>query len=430
MRAVLTNFGSVGDFQPFLALAAEMRSHGHVPVLAFSPYFRSRVEELGFDFIPIGPDLQAIQNDANVALRNMPDSDDRLRELLSPFVAALPQAFSELSRGSLKADVLISGPNQPAARMVHETSGIPFVSIQVSHFGGIGSPALQKASAALINPFRAQLGLASLRNPLTIDANSPQLAIYAMSRYVRPPQLDWPSHYHMTGYFYLDDERWKPEPELVDFIESGDRAVVVSFGSMTHEDPVKLTNLLLEAMSQVGCRAIIQRGWSGLGNQPLPKGVLAIDYVPYNWLFARAKCIVHHGGAGTAAIAFRSGVPCVCVPHDYFSDQAYWSDLAHELGCAPQPIPLFKLTAERLATAIEWVIDNPDCYRNASALAEQIRSEPGVRLARHLIDQLLRKIDRSEKDWDSCKSEESSLKREQRSALRRQFQHGRRSYQK
>jgi sterol 3beta-glucosyltransferase len=427
MGAVLTNFGTVGDLQPFLALAIEMRRHGHAPVLAFSPYFRSKIEKLGFDFVPIGPDLQTIQNQANVALRDMPESDDRMQEILGPFVAALPQAFSELSQICLKAEVLISGPAQPAARMVHETMGIPFVSIQFSHFGGVGSPALQKASAALINPLRARVGLAPLRDPLTIDANSPQLAIYAMSRHVLPPQSDWPSHYHMTGYFFFDDESWEPEPELVSFIEGGDRPIVISFGSMTHEDPVRLTDLLLEAVHLTGCRAIIQQGWSGLGKRRLPDGVLTIGHVPHHWLFSRASCIVHHGGGGTAAAAFRSGVPSVFVPHGYLYDQAYWAELAYELGCACQPIPIFMLTAERLAAAIKSIIKEPDFSSNARALASRIQSERGVEAARQLIEQLLRKIDLGQKEWESGTSRESFQECERRSALRKRFQHGRRS---
>jgi len=428
MRAVLTNFGSVGDLQPFLALAAEMRRHGHAPVLAFSPYFRSRVEELGLDFFPIGPDLRAIQISANMALGSMPGSDGRIREILSPLVAALPQTFSELSQVSLKADVLVSGPTQPAARMVHETSGIPFVSIQISHFDGAGSLAFQKASSALINPFRAQLGLAALRNPLTRDANSPQLAIYAMSRHVLLPKADWPSPYHMTGYFFFDDDRWEPESELADFIESGDRPVVISFGSAAHESPARLTNLLLDAVSQAGCRAIIQQGWSGLGKRRLPKGVLTTGYVPHRWLFSRAKCIVHHGGSGTTGAAFRSGMPSIVVPHGYFHDQVYWAELAHELGCAYQPIPIFTLTAERLAIAIKSVVENPDYSIKANALAKRIRSEAGVEQARYLIEQLLQKIAARQLEWDSRTSEDNFKAREERSALRRRFQHGRHYY--
>jgi len=430
IRAVLTNFGTVGDLQPFLALAVEMRRQGHLPVLAFSPYFRSRVEELGFDFVSIGPDLRTSQNEANVAMREMPDSDDRMREILGPLTAALPQAFSELSRACLNADVLVSGPAQPAARMVHEASGIPFVSLQFSHFGGIGTPALQKASAALINPFRAQLGLAPLRDPLTIDANSPQLAIYAMSRYVRRPQADWPSHYHMTGYFFFDDERWEPEPELVDFIKNGDRPVVISFGSMTHEDPARLTDLLLEAVGLAGCRAVIQQGWSGLGKLKAPERVLTVGHVPHHWLFSRAKCIVHHGGGGTAGAVFRSGVPSVFVPHSYLHDQAYWAELAHELGCASKPIPIFALTAERLAAAIKSIIESKDYYQRAGALAKRVQSEPGVRLAWRLIEQLLQQIGRPHLDQDSCASAESLKEREFRSALRKQFQRDRRSSKK
>jgi sterol 3beta-glucosyltransferase len=427
MRALLTNFGTLGDVQPFLALAIEMKRHGHAPVLALSPYFRPRVEDLGLEFVPIGPDLREIQNNVNVAIRETPDSDARMREIFSPLMASLPQTFAELTGACLTADVLVSGATQPAARMVHETSGIPFVSIQTSHFGGVGSPAIQKASAALINPFRSRLGLAPLRDPLTIDSNSPQLAIYAMSRHVRFPQADWPPHYHITGFFFLDEDHWRPEQELIDFIESGDRPVIISFGSMTHEDPTELTNLLLEAVSLVGCRTIIQRGWSGLGARQLPKSVFAIDYVPYKWLFSHAKCIVHHGGGGTAGAVFRSGVPSVFVPHGYLHDQAYWAQLGHELGCAHQPIPLPMLTAGRLAAAIRSVIESPDYHLNAAALAERIRSEPGVSSARYLIEELLRKTEWRRRDLDSRASKESFEEREQRSALRKRFQHNRRS---
>ncbi|HKX32881.1 MAG TPA: glycosyltransferase [Blastocatellia bacterium] len=422
MRAVLTNFGTLGDLQPFLALAIEMKRHGHAPVLAFSPYFRARVESLGLDFVPIGPDLRDLQNSVNVAIRETPDSDDRMREILEPLIATLPQTFSDLTRACLKADVMISGATQPAARMVHETTGTPFVSIQTSHFGGIGSPAIRQASAALINPFRSRLGLEPLRDPLTIDSNSPQLALYAMSRHVRLPQADWPEHYHLTGFFFLDDEPWQPEPELLQFIRSGDRPVIISFGSMTHEDSAQMTNLLLDAVGLAGCRAIIQRGWSGLGHRQLPKDVLAIDYIPYHWLFPQAKCIVHHGGGGTAGAVFRSGVPSIFVPHGYLHDQTYWAELAHELGCATQPIPLPQLTAERLAAAIKTITESPDCYLKAELLARRIRSEPGVRLARHLIEDLLRQLERRQRELDFCTSRESIPERQQRSALRKRFE--------
>ena len=41
MHAVLTNFGSTGDILPFVALALELRRHGHRAVLALPPSFES-----------------------------------------------------------------------------------------------------------------------------------------------------------------------------------------------------------------------------------------------------------------------------------------------------------------------------------------------------------------------------------------------------
>lgn len=392
MRVILTNFGTIGDLQPFLSLAVELRRHGHEPILAFSPYFETHITSLGLPFIPLGPDFQRLQQDINAAMMVLPDSGEQMSALLAPLVSVLPDVFWELWEACRGADVLISGPAQPASRMVHETMGIPFASVQVSHFGGLGTPALQQASAALINPVRAQFGLPPLRDPLTRDANSPQLALYAMSRHVRPPQADWPPHYHMIGFFFMPAETWQPDPALVEFIAQGEPPVVISFGSMSHADPAALTDLLLDAIQRAGCRAIIQHGWSGLAHASLPAHIRAVGFVPHAWLFSQAACIVHHGGSGTAAAVFRSGVPSLFVPHGTIFDQHYWGELACELGCAGPVIPYPQLSAERLANAIITVRSVPSYRQAAAALGEKVRAEPGVRQARQLIEQLVYRI--------------------------------------
>jgi UDP:flavonoid glycosyltransferase YjiC (YdhE family) len=160
----------------------------------------------------------------------------------------------------------------------------------------------------------------------------------------------------------------------------------------------------------------------------LPKDVFTIDYVPYDWLFPRAKCIVHHGGSGTAGAVFRSGVPSVFVPHGSLFDQYYWGKLAQELGCACQPITFSELTADRLTDAINSIIESPDYYTNAGRLGRQIRSEPGVKMARQLIEELHQKTELSRRDWDSRTSAESLDQRRQRSTRRKEFQHHRRSF--
>lgn len=392
MRVVLTNFGTMGDYQPLLALAVELAEHGHRPVMAFSPRFEDRTHEHGFEFVPIAGDLEGIQQEVNLALMAGVSSGAHMRELMEPLVAALPGAFRELEAAVEGAAVLIGGPAQPAARMVHEVTGVPFASVQFSHFGGAGTGPLQEASAALINPVRRDLGLAPLADPLTRDANSPQLALYAMSRHVRPPQAEWPPHFHITGFFHLEEPAWDPDPELAAFFADGPPPAVLGFGSMTHDDPRAVNDALLGAVEQVGCRAVIQQGWGELGATDLPDGVVVAGFVPHGWLFPRASVIVHHGGGGTAGAVFRSGVPSVFVPHGAVYDQTYWARLAEEIGIAGPTIPIGELSADRLAASMKAVLDDPGASERAKELGAKVRAEPGVRLARRLIEDLVRRV--------------------------------------
>jgi UDP:flavonoid glycosyltransferase YjiC (YdhE family) len=393
MRLILTNFGTTGDVHPYIALAKELKAHGHQAILACSPNFEELVNKHGLEFLPLGPDLLKIQYDINTALIESPDiqeSAEPLHALFSQLTTALPQMLQEVRDISRGADALISGPMQPAARMVHELTGIPFVSVQVEHFGGGGTPAFQQASAGLINPFRAQHGLAPLADPLTSDANSPQLALYAMSRHVSPPPDTWPAHHHMTGYFFLDDEEWQPEASLREFVEGGESPVVVTFGSMPHEDPREVTRLIVGAVERVGRRAVIQHGWSGLAAESLPPLLHAVGYVYYPWLFARAACVVHHGGPGTAAAVFRAGVPNIFVPHAW--DQPIWAELAEGLGVAGPSISYAELSEQRLADSIRQTLECGEYARAARVLGEKIRGEQGVSRARQMIERLVRSV--------------------------------------
>lgn len=393
MRIVLTNFGTTGDFQPFLALAMALRPRGHEPVLAFAPHFEARAREAGFPFVPIGPDLRQVQEEINLAWMTEPESVDQMKAILQPVVAVLPQAFAELRAVCSDADMLISGPAQPAARMLHELSGIPFVSVQLSHFGGIGTPALQQTSMSLINPFRAELGLPPLENPLTIDANSPQLALYAISRHILARSQEWPLHYHITGYFFLDDGKEKGiDPGLAAFVAAASPPVVISFGSMSHENPAQLFRLLLQAVANAGCRAVIQQRPEDVTACDLPDHVYVTGYVPHDWLFLRAACIVHHGGGGTAGAVFRSGVPSIFVPHGQIFDQYYLAILAEEKGCAGETIPYGELTSERLGDAIAHVVQTTRYRTAAAALGQKIEQEQGVQKACELIEALGQKM--------------------------------------
>lgn len=415
MRAVLTNFGTTGDVQPFLALAVELARNGHQPLVALSPYFENWVKRMGLEFVSIGEDLSSAQREINAAMIEGEQTAERLHELFGALRTSLPRAYAELLEVCRGADALICGPVQPAGKMVHEVTGIPFVSVQVANFGGGGTHPFQRATQSFINPFRAQMGLPPLRDPLTVDANSSQLALYAVSRYLYPPPANRPGHYHVVGYFFLDDEKWQPDSSLLNFLEAGEPPVVVTFGSTTYNDSGKVAEKVIEAINTIGCRAIIQHGWSGLAQGlTLPPNILTVGVVPHEWLFARAACIVHHGGAGTAASVFRAGIPSVFVTHA--GGQPLRARLAHELGCSGPAVPYQGLSAARLAAAIQEILSNQNYRQAALALSEKIRTEQGVKRARLLIEQLVHRMGLCA---DDDGADGSSVARNQTERLRR-----------
>jgi sterol 3beta-glucosyltransferase len=386
---VLTNLGSLGDIQPLIALADELRRHGHSPVLALAPAYRTYADQLGFEFVPIGLDLDYAQlqrKDTEDALKGA-DLFQNFNASLAILSNMLPQMFLELREVCRNADVLVSGNLQPASRMIHELSGIPFVSVHTNHFAGMQPPAYRRAAGTAINPFREQHGLSALEDPVHVDANSPQLTLYAISRYLRTPDPKWPSHYYVTGFFFLEEKEWQPPLELIQFLESGDPPIIIGFSSIVHSDPKKMTDLLLEAIHLTGCRAIIQHGWSGLAkDRNLPSSVLSIGFAQHTWLLPHAACVVHAGGSGTTAATLRSGIPGIVVPH--IGDQPMWAALVQGLGCAGDTIPYAELTSERLGAAIRRVLSEPGLSRQAADMAAKIRAEQGVSRARLLIEQL------------------------------------------
>jgi sterol 3beta-glucosyltransferase len=102
--------------------------------------------------------------------------------------------------------------------------------------------------------------------------------------------------------------------------------------------------------------------------------------VPHSWLFPRMSAVVHHGGAGTTAAGLRAGVPGIVCP--FFGDQSFWGERIAALGAGPAPIPIARLTAPGLATAIEAVVGSGASARavrqRSADLGAGIRAEDGV----------------------------------------------------
>ena len=192
-----------------------------------------------------------------------------------------------------------------------------------------------------------------------------------------PKPKDWGDHISISGFYFLSlASKFTPEPELEAFLNAGPPPVYIGFGSIVVDDPNAMTKLIFDAVRKTGQRALVSKGWGGLGADALgvPEGVFMLGNVPHDWLFKHVSCVVHHGGAGTTATGISMGKPTVVVP--FFGDQPFWGAMVARAGAGPTPISSKHLTSDNLAAAILEAL-KPSARERAQDLAKSINEEPG-----------------------------------------------------
>ena len=167
---------------------------------------------------------------------------------------------------------------------------------------------------------------------------------------------------------------FKPPEGLSKFLEAGETPVYIGFGSIVVDDPDKFTTLIFEAIQESGVRALVSKGWGGLGDESnTPDNVYMLENTPHDWLFPRVSAVVHHGGAGTTAIGLKCGKPTMIVP--FFGDQPFWGAMVANAGAgAESAVPYKRLTVDALANGIRQCL-SPEAKRNAERIAHDIEME-------------------------------------------------------
>ena len=87
MRIVLNTFGSFGDIHPYMAIAMELQSRGHTPVVATMEIYREKINSAGLEFAPVRPDIpQPKEQDPELIQKIMEPKTRQRDQLLSHFI--------------------------------------------------------------------------------------------------------------------------------------------------------------------------------------------------------------------------------------------------------------------------------------------------------------------------------------------------------
>ncbi len=412
MHITILAAGSQGDIQPYLALAVGLKNDGYDIRFAANSNFADLAARYAVDFFPIQVD--SFKYTQTPKGRAWLESDTVLKLILNTGRAVRPvinQLFVDSWDACQGSDVLIYHSfTLPFVHHIGKELGIPAIPASIYPLPTRAYPAIplnikrsrnktfNLLSHLLVHQFSWQVFWPIVRrswqgrnNLSPVDPywqilrdKSPVLCAY--SAVTAPKPADLPEQVAISGYWFLEPEPdWQPEPQLIDFIHSGQRPIYVGFGSMGSQiERHNTANMILEALAKTGQRAVLGGGWSGLGaGQQLPENVFLLKSIPHKWLFPQMAAIVHHGGSGTTGAALRAGVPSVVVPH--FGDQHFWGKRVAELGAGPQAIPRKKLSAERLTQAISIAITDQGIQAKASAIGAQIRAEDGIMQAIQVI---------------------------------------------
>lgn len=412
MRVLILTFGTRGDVDPYIALAARLCVEGHEAFVAAPEEFRRDVEACGAGFEPMGTEMLRLVRGSMAGMAGPADSVRLIGRMKVAMRTSLIQQWQAARR--VEPTLLVTHPKALGGLHIAQRLRIPVVAsiplpfltptsafpapfISRSLPGPIarGSYAFNRFSAlaygGMINTFRRRvLGLdrmSRFSDYLHADDGSRLPVLYGFSEHVVPVPADYPDNAHVTGYWHRSGSEWTPPAELDEFLDSDEPTVYIGFGSMgfgTHA--AERGRLITEAVERAGIRALVASGWGGLSLEEASSRILTLDEAPHEHLFPRLTAVVHHGGAGTTAAGLRAGRPTLVCP--VLGDQAFWGQRVASLGAGPAPMPLRELTVEVLADRLRQLVTDPQLSRRAAAIGERLRQEDGTGTAVRVLEDI------------------------------------------
>lgn len=414
-RIQILTLGTTGDVIPFISLALNLKKLGYDVGITTGENYENLVKKYGIDYSKISVDMNQLMQGKEIQLALSKNPLNYFKLIKTFIKPVFKKIYDETLESSINADAILAHPKCMNGLYIAEkykkpfiacstvpmfppTNEFPFITFRARTYGPFNRltyallPFSKMFILPMLNQWRKEaLNLAPISafsSPL--EMNGKQVpALYCYSKHLLPKPADWGENLNVSGFWFLDQKsNWEPPQELQNFLGNGSKPIYIGFGSMLGKDPERLTKEVIEGVKKSGQRCIIATGWGGLKDIEFPESIYKLDYAPHDWLFPQVSAVVHHGGAGTTAAGLRYGKPTIICP--FMVDQYFWGHRIQEQGVGPKQIPQNKLTAKKLAKAIDIAVNNKEINKNAQILAKKINNENGSENAAKFIDQYIK----------------------------------------
>lgn len=400
--------GTRGDVEPLLAVGGILKDRGHDVICGLSEQFRELVKDAGMQFYPFTKTyLQIIESETGISIMGQKGS----------FLQKI-RSFYKMYRQIKPIQKELARQQSDFVKQHHPDRVIYNMKCLYPTLWGMANP----KKSAMILPIPGTLHKVLSYSPvlphskfahhfnhlifwLVHNTYPKQIKDYTRSHHEEFPGVDvstkaikrfilkeqkaiytisptiferpdfWPKNAIVVGYHErIRTSSWKPEQDLLRFLDNHPKILLVTFGSMVSAEPEHKTGDILALLQRHKISAIINTASGGL-IKPLhyPDHIYFTKTLPYEWIFPKVYAVIHHGGSGTTHTALKYGCASMVIPH--ILDQFFWSYIIAHNELGPKGISIKKLNLESLEPLLLDLMEKGKYKQNAERIATQMQKE-------------------------------------------------------
>jgi len=417
MKFVFSSWGSRGDVEPCAAVGRELVRRGHDVTMAVAP----DLVDFGASAVPntigFGSPLELDSyRDFWTGVFSQPwkigQIADRMREVWAPMRDSYGQMNTVLKEVTEGADLIVANTtgfdlqaaniaeyrNIPLA-VIHTIPGRPNGQLMPFLPAPVGRAAMQTNDWMSRGGYareaekaqRASLGLPKASGSWpqrVVKYGALEIQAYDAACFpgLAAEWAKWGDRRPIVGA--LTTELPTPaDDEILSWMAAGPPPIFFGFGSTPIASPADTLAMIAGACAQVGQRALVSTAGINFSGAPEYDDVKVVGVVSYAATFPVCRAVVHHGGAGTAALGLRAGMPTLSLWTDAL--QVLWGNQLKRLkvGTARR----FSQTTETTLAADLHTILDPAYQRAARELsAKMAKPAESVALAADLVERFAR----------------------------------------